>query len=72
MAEVCAYSDLPVASCAHCQGAGHLAHEREPDSRPFAARLPGECAGCGFDIKPGETVQFAHGGRLYHLRCTHG
>lgn len=46
------------------------AAERVPESRPFTARYDGECAGCGFDVRWGEIVQYRHGGRLYHERCT--
>lgn len=73
MIEVCAISELPVDQCSHCRLADP--HEREPDSRPFVARFDGECAGCGFDVRAGETVQFAAGGRLYHAdhrRCADG
>jgi hypothetical protein len=69
MPDVCPISDLRVDECSHCTLAGP--HDRADDSRPFAARYPGDCDGCGFDIKAGEHVQY-QADRLVHVRCAHG
>lgn len=62
--DVCVISDLPPVSCAHCRGDDRPV--RTQSSHPFTAKFAGECAGCGFDVKVGDTVRFAHYGRLYH------
>jgi hypothetical protein len=41
-------------------------------SHPFTARYDGTCAGCGFDIRQGETVRYEADGRLVHGRCADG
>lgn len=68
MASECPHGAVP-GGCHLCQPTP-VAVERVPDSRPFATSYDGECAGCGFDVKAGETVRFANGGRFYHDRCT--
>ena len=65
MAEHCAYSDLPVGTCAHCVSDATDEH-RPVDSHPFIARFPGTCSGCGFAIRAGEDRVAYRRDRLVH------
>lgn len=67
----CPHGDDPLL-CPPCQGPpGGTLRFVTPDSRPFSAQYDGECAGCGFDIRRGETVMY-RGGRLNHSGCARG
>lgn len=71
MNDTCDVSDLPAGQCAHCRLAGPI-DVHETDSWIFSARYEGTCGGCGFDIKPGEPVQYValtNGSTLTHARC---
>jgi hypothetical protein len=62
MAARCEYSDLPVESCGHCNGAearaGQAAQEEAASLGPwFTAQYEGECAACGAGIQPGDTIR---------------
>lgn len=74
MNDICEISDLPTGQCGHCRLTEP--HQREPDSRPFEARYHGTCAGCGFDVRPGEFIQYqpstVGGSFIAHVRCAHG
>lgn len=61
----CPTSDLPTVACAHCRG---LAPDAPESSRPFKARFPSVCAGCGFDIALHAQVRFVDD-RLMHRGC---
>lgn len=54
MTEHCTYSDLPVATCHHCQTEPPVPKPKPINSHPFIANYSGTCAGCGFDIVAGK------------------
>ena len=68
MADYCAYSDLPVGTCAcpHCTPADVHEEHRPVDSAPFIARFPGTCHGCGFAIRAGVDRVAYRNDRLVH------
>lgn len=65
MSERCDYSDLPVASCAHCQGVRGLTEAPETfvalslHGSRIEARYPGRCGHCERSYGPGEYLTLA-------------
>jgi hypothetical protein len=56
---LCAFSDLPVDSCAHCTGRTGNAEAREPAHYGpwFDAAYPGRCQDCDERIEPGGRIR---------------
>lgn len=70
MASECDHGAVP--------GACHLCRGDRPEpaagwSRPFAAKWPGTCSGCGFDVVEGQVVQWRLDTlQVRHVGCGHG
>lgn len=67
---VCPTSNLPSVACAHCRQLA-TEHDSRGMSRRFTVRFASECAGCSFDIRPGDTARFVDG-RNHHEGCADG
>lgn len=53
--ERCEVTDLPKNQCAHCRSKPRS--YAWPPGAWFLARYSGECAGCGDEIQPGDSIR---------------
>jgi hypothetical protein len=66
MTSYCDFSDLPVQSCAHCQGFDTTTKTRSRNV--FEASFPSRCPACSDAIVEGDTITSAEVGYV-HAEC---
>ena len=70
MPDVCDFSGVAPAGCAHCRQIPDATAllPAGGNSATFRARFDSTCAGCDFDVRAGQHVRYADD-RLVHAGC---